>query len=169
LRAAVFAGPDPDVDGVCIWTRESLVRWVERRFDWTYIFAAVHPAGDDGFALVLPTVSTKAMSVFLQAFSETLASDVHAVMVMDQAGWHGAEALVVPDTVTLVPLPPYSPELNPVERVWLFLRERFLSFRVFLDRNTLVEAYCRAWNALIDEPGRIRSLCLQPWLPPVPS
>jgi transposase len=141
----------------------------DRRFDWTYIFGAVHPEGDEGFALVLPAVSTPTMAIFLKAFSETLAPDVHVVMVLDQAGWHGANSLVVPDNITLVPLPPYSPELNPIERVWLFLRERFLSFRVFRDQDAIVEACCRAWNALVEEAGRIRSLCAQPWLPNVSS
>jgi hypothetical protein len=146
----------------------------DRRFDWTHIFGAVYPEGDDGFALVLPAVSTSTMAIFLKEFSKTLAPDVHVVMVLDQAGWHGAHSLVVPDNITLVPLPPYSPELNPIERVWLFLRERFLSFRVFRDQDDsveacCVEACCRAWNALVEEAGRIRSLCAQPWLLKVSS
>jgi hypothetical protein len=80
---------------------------------------------------VLPAASTSTMTIFLREFAKTLAPDAHVVMVLDQAGWHGANSLKVPDNITLVPLPPYSPELNPIERVWLFLRERFLSFRGF--------------------------------------
>lgn len=117
----------------------------------------------------MPAVSTAAMGLFLRKVSETLEEDVHAVMVLDQAGWHGAKRLVVPDNITLVPLPPYSPELNPVERVWLFLRERFLSFRVFPDQTAIIDACCRAWNALTEDRGRIRSLCLQPWLTQINS
>ena len=79
-------------------------------------------------------------------------------------GWHDQRALTVPDNLTLVPLPPHSPELNPVERVWLYLRERFLSLRSFPDTEAIVEACCRAWNALTAEPGRIRSLCAYPWI-----
>ena len=66
------------------------------------------------------------MDLFLARFAETLPAGVHAVLMLDQAGWHGRAALQVPDNVTLLPLPPYSPELNPVERVWLYLRERCL-------------------------------------------
>ncbi len=66
--------------------------------------------------------------------------------------------------ITLVPLPAYSPELNPVERVWLYLRERFLSLRVFRDYRAIVDACCAAWNRLVAEPGRLRSLCDQPWI-----
>jgi transposase len=70
---------------------------------------------------------------------------------------------------TLVPLPPYSPELDPVERIWLCLRERFLSLRVFPDYRAIVDACCTAWNRLVAEPGRIRSLCDQPWIANVGS
>jgi transposase len=72
--------------------------------------------------------------------------------------------LAVPANVTLIHLPPYSPELNPVERVWLYLRERFLSLRVFEDYQAIIDACCAAWNRLVAEPGRIRSLCHQPWI-----
>jgi hypothetical protein len=103
----------------------------DKRFEWAYLFAAVQPATGADMALVLPEATTRTMSLFLAAFSRTLPKDVHAVLVLDRAGWHGAKALEVRANVTLVPLPPYAPELNPVERVWLYLRERFLSLRVF--------------------------------------
>jgi putative transposase len=115
-------------------------------------------------ALVIPRVSTEAMSVFLGEFAGTLPPDQHAVMVLDQAGWHGARALRVPNNVTLVPLPPYSPDLNPVERVSLYLRERYLSHRLLADLDAVVEACCTAWNALTAEPGRLRSLTAYPYL-----
>ena len=107
----------------------------DRRFQWAYIFAAVEPATGADAALVLPQATAATMSLFLTEFAAGLAEDVHAVLVLDRAGWHGAKALTVPANVTLVPLPPYSPELNPVERVWLYLRERFLSLRVLADHR----------------------------------
>ena len=78
--------------------------------------------------------------------------------------WHGAKALQVPDNVTLVPLQPCSPDLNPVERVWLYLRERFLSHRRLANYNAVVDACCAAWNALVAEPGRVHSLTAYPYL-----
>ena len=66
-------------------------------------------------------------------------------------------------------LPPYSPECNPVERIWLFLREKLMSLRVFPDQTAIVEACCDAWNALLAETGRIKSLCFQPWIKKVIS
>jgi putative transposase len=141
----------------------------DRRYDWAYLFAAVRPLDGRNFALVLPEVSTQAMQTFLDRFAASLDPGAHAVVVLDQAGWHGAKALRVPDAVTLVPLPAYSPELNPVERVWLYLRERFLSLRVLDDDDAIVDACCRAWNALTADPGRIVSLCHYPWIAKVSS
>ena len=139
----------------------------DQRFTFAYIFAAVEPGTDNAFALVMPYADTAAMQAFLDRFSETLAKDDHAVMVLDQAGWHGSNALAVPANVTLVPLPAYSPELNPVERVWLYLKERFLSHRLLDDYDAIVDAASNAWNRLGAEAGRIRSLCSYPWIPAV--
>ena len=136
----------------------------DSRFEWAYLFAAVEPTTGMEVALVLPEATTATMGLFLAEFAAGLPEDVHAVLILDRAGWHGARALKVPTNVTLVPLPPYSPALNPVERVWLHLRERFLSLRVFKDYRAIVEACCIAWNQLVVEPGRLRSLCDQPWI-----
>ena len=141
----------------------------DRRFEGAYIFAAVEPATGKEVALVLPQANAAAMNLFLAELAAGLPEDVHAALVLDGAGWHGARALRVPANVTLVPLPPYSPELNPVERVWLYLRERFLSLRVFADYRAIVDACCDAWNRLVAEPGRLRSLCDQPWIRKVAS
>ena len=71
------------------------------------------------------------------------------MLVLDQAGWHDGRALRVPETITLLPLPPASPALNPVERVWLYLRERNLSHRVLEDYEAVMDAVCGAWNRLL--------------------
>ena len=138
----------------------------DQRYTWAHLFAAVRPATGQSFALVLPDLSTEAMQVFLDMFAAKLAPDEHAVLVADQAGWHVAHALRIPDNVSLIHLPPYSPELNPVERVWLYLRERWLSHRVLAGGyEAVLDAACAAWNALLAEPGRLRSLTSYPWLP----
>ena len=134
----------------------------DQRYTWTHLFAAVRPATGHSFALVLPSVSTAAMQAFLDRFSQGLDADEHAVLVLDQAGWHVAQALVVPGNVTLALLPPYSPELNPVERVWLYLRERHLSHRVLASYDAIVDAVCHAWNQLT--PERIQTLTSYPYL-----
>ena len=134
----------------------------DQRYTWTHLFAAIQPATGEGFALVLPQVSTTAMNTFLGEFAAMLAEDEHAVMVLDRAGWHRARKLVVPSNITLVWLPPYSPQLNPVERVWLFLRERHLSQRLLNSYDAIVEALCQAWNALTAD--RLHSLTSYPYL-----
>ena len=92
-----------------------------------------------------------------------MAPDAHAVLLLDQAGWHFAAALVVPGNITLLPLPPRSPELNPVENVWQFLRDNWLSNRVFEGYDDIVAHCCVAWNDLIDQPWRIRSIGRRSW------
>lgn len=136
----------------------------DKRFESAYLFAAVRPATGEDFALVLPRVSTAAMSRFLADFAAALPEDHYAVMVLDRAGWHRAKALQVPVSITLVPLPAYSPDLNPVERVWLYLRERYFSHRLLANYEAVVDACCQAWNALTAEAGRLRSLTAYPYL-----
>ena len=77
------------------------------------------------------------MQVYLDKFAETIGPDEHVLLVLDQAGWHEAKTLRIPANITL---PPRSPELNPVERVWLFLKEKFLSHRLLDDYEAIVDA-----------------------------
>lgn len=138
-------------------------------YQWAYIFTAIRPATGEDVTLVLPCVNANAMQVFLDHVSTSRPPDTHLVMVLDGAGWHQSKALAVPPNISLVVLPPYSPELNPVERVWLYLRERFLSLRLFHTTEEIIDACCEAWNRLIAEPGRLRSLCEYPWIEKVVS
>lgn len=125
------------------------------------------PATGESFALVLPEVSTAAMQAFLDHFAATLHEEVHIALVLDGAGWHGSRELVVPPNISLIPLPPYAPELNPVERIWLYLRECLLSHRLLDGYDPIVDACCEAWNVLT--PERLRSLTAFPWIAKVTS
>ena len=147
----------------------------QQGFSSAYLFVAVCPEREAGVALVLPEslprtrsgVSTAAMDVFLAELSRAVPAGTHAALVLDGAGWHVSEGLSVPPNLTLIHPPPYSPELNPVERVWEYLRDRWLSHRVLAGGyQAVVDAACAAWNALLAEPGRLRSLTGFPWLPP---
>jgi transposase len=140
---------------------------VDQRYASAYVYAAVEPATGADFCLVLPEVSTAAMGRFLAGFAATLPEDVHAVLVLDGAGWHTGRDLAAPRNVTPVRLPPYAPQLNPVERVWLYLRERFLSHRLHADYAAVLDAACDAWRRLT--PERLRSLCAYPWIRKVAS
>ena len=129
-----------------------------------YIYAAVEPGTDNAFALVLPDANAAGMQAFLDAFAKTVGGNEHVALVLDGAGWHGAKALRVPANITLVPLPPYSPELNPVERVWLYLKQRFLSMRLHNDYDAIVAAASKAWKRLCRQTGRLTSLTSYPWI-----
>ena len=82
-------------------------------------------------ALVLPESNTKMMNLFLPEMTPAVAHRAHALWVLDQAAWHHSKSLVVPENITLVSLPPYTPELNPMERVWAYLRSHYLANRIF--------------------------------------
>ena len=88
------------------------------------------------------------MNLHLAEISAQIAADAHAVVILDQAGWHGAKRLRVPHNISLLPLPPDSPELNPVENLWQFLKHNFLNARIFDTYDAIVAACCAAWNRL---------------------
>jgi transposase len=137
---------------------------VDQRYTSLYLFAACRPGTDEAFALVLPRADAGTMKLFLTHFSRQLAPDVHALLVLDQAGWHDERALHVPCNVTLLPLPAASPTLNPVERIWLYLRERYLSHRLLNTYDAVLAATCRAWTKLLAETGRLSTLTAYPYL-----
>ena len=87
----------------------------------------------------------------------------HAVLVFDQAGWHTSTALKVPPSVSLLPLPSHSPELNPVENVWQYLRQNWLSLQVWDDYPAIVEACCQAWTRFLAQPDIVRSVTTRAW------
>ena len=113
---------------------------------------------------MLPAANADMMSLHLAEISACVAPEAHAVLVIDGAGWHQPGGrLKVPQNITLLHLPPYSPELNPVENVWAYLRSNKLSNRVFETYDAVVEACCDAWNWLIAQPDRITSIGTRAW------
>ena len=135
----------------------------DQRTRSAYIFGAICPARGVGAALVLPKCNTAAMTLHLKEIAAAVAPAAHAIVIVDQAGWHFSNALEVPNNITLMPLPSKSPELNPVENVWQFMRDNWLSNRVFKSYNDILDHCCFAWNQLIDQPWRIMSIGLRDW------
>lgn len=136
----------------------------DQRHTNAYIFGAVCPGRDIGAALVMPYVNTEAMNLHLKEISSHVQQGSHAVIIIDGASWHKAGELVVPDNLSLLRLPPYSPELNAQENIWQYLRQNFLAGRIFDTYDAIVEACCNAWKALIAETGRIKSIATRDWL-----
>ena len=99
------------------------------------------------------------MNLHLDEISRQVAPGAHAVIVLDGAGWHQTGGrLNIPSNISLLHLPPYSPKLNPVENVWQYLRQNKLSNRIYDSYNAIVDACCQAWNDLMADPDRIRSI-----------
>jgi transposase len=136
----------------------------QTEYRYVYLFGAVCPETGESNAGRMPVANTAAMNAQLSHLSRQLGSEVHALVILDQAGWHQSTALAVPDNLTLLPLPPRSPELNPPERVWHELRQRHLSNRVYADQAALDDAVAAAWNAVADNPERLQRLCDLPWI-----
>ncbi len=135
----------------------------DQRTRSAWIYGAICPARGVGAALILPICNTLGMNLHLQEISTTVSHGAHAIVIVDQAGWHFSKALEIPDNITLLPLPARSPELNPVENVWQFMRDNWLSNRIFKSYNDIVDHCCFAWNQLIDQPWRIMSIGLRDW------
>ena len=109
--------------------------------------------------MLAPYISVEITNIFLEQFAQEIPGDVHGVMVWDQAGFHTGKALKVPENITLVPLPPYSPELNPMENLWHYLRSHYWSNRAFADYDALVNAAEDAWQRSACNPATIQSVC----------
>jgi transposase len=135
----------------------------DRRHTWAYLFGAVCPERAVGAALVLPYADAAATGLHLAEVGRAVAPGAHAVVVLDRAGWHGAGDLVVPENLTLLPLPSHSPELNPVENVWEYLRQNKLSHRVWEGYDAIVATCCEAWNWLVAMPDRLASITRREW------
>lgn len=133
-------------------------------YAFVYLFGACCPQTGQSNAWLMPMANTETMNGQLSDLGQQLPDTVHVALVLDGAGWHHSTALKVPDNITLIHLPPYSPELNPIELVWHELRQRYLSNRIYPDTETLQAAVASAWNRLADDFQRLRSLTDYPWI-----
>ena len=136
----------------------------DQRTASTYIFGAICPQQGKGAALVLPSCNIAAMNLHLAEIAAAVSPGGHAAVLLDQAAWHTSDRLAVPPNITLVPLPAKCPELNAAENAWQFLRDNWLSNRVFPSYEAIVDHCCDAWNRLIDQPWRIMSIGLRDWV-----
>jgi transposase len=148
-----------------IWTRKGTRPRIVRQQQYlsAYLFGAVCPQFDKAAALVLPYVDTDSMDLHLQHISQAVSKEKHAILVLDGAGWHKSKELHIPKNITLLSLPPYSPELNPQEQLGRQLKHEHLANRSFDSYEDIISAICHAWNSFTSSPNRIRSLCSRRW------
>jgi transposase len=143
-------------------SRPAAVRQTEYQYLW--VLGAVCPETGRGEGLLSPRLNTKVVEVFLREFSSTLTPDEHAVMLWDGAGFHTSPKLRVPGNITLLQLPPYSPELNPMENLWHYLKSHYWSNRAYADYEELEEAAIDAWRAAVLDPELMKTVCNAPYL-----
>jgi transposase len=116
-----------------------------------------------GAALALPFADTDAMQRLIDEIALHVTKDAHAVLLLDRAGWHTTGKLVWPKNITPILLPSRSPELNPVEQVWQYLRANFLSNRVFETYDEIIDAACHAWQKLLTQLSTIILIGMREW------
>lgn len=122
------------------------------------LFGAICPKLGKGTALVMPRCDTHAMACHLAEISHAVAPSAHAVLLLDQASWHMTPKLNVPGNITLLSLPPRAPELNPVENLWQFMRDNWLSNRIFQSYDDILDHACHASRKIEAQPWRIMSI-----------
>jgi hypothetical protein len=136
----------------------------DNRRNSAYLYGAICPTRGTGAAIIMPAANTEGMNEHLKEISSQVAPGAHAVLICDGAGWHQhGEKLRVPDNITLLTLPPYSPELNPMENVWAYLRTNKLCNLVWNNYEAILRACKDAWDFLIRDPERIRSIGTRQW------
>ena len=136
----------------------------DTRYKWSYIFGAACPARGIAAGLILPYVNAEAMGLHLAEIANSVAHGAHALLIIDGAGWHGAKRLHVPDNITLLKLPPYAPELNPMENVWAYLRANKLAITVFDSYEDILNKCAAAWNFFANDTERITSITYRDWI-----
>ena len=135
----------------------------QQQFISTYVYgAACHGTGET-FALILPYANTIAMNLFLEGLSLQAKQGRHIALLIDNAGWHRSHELTIPANITLVPIPPYSPELNAMEQVWEWLKSHYLSNQCYASYEDIVDKVCVAWNHFSADAVRVKSIMHRKW------
>ena len=129
--------------------------------EYRYAYGAVEPMTGENFFLIMPYCNTVCMNVFLDQLSKTYPDD-DILMVCDGAAWHKSKAMVIPDNITLLNIPPYTPEMNPIEQIWRELRTQGFRNEVFATLEKVVERLCQTINNLTRET--VSSITQRDWI-----
>lgn len=138
-------------------SRPTAVRQTAYQYVW--VMAAVCPETGQSEGLITPRLDTRYINTFLRQFSENLAPDEHAVMIWDGAGFHRGKELVMPANITAIQLPAYSPEFNPIENLWHYLKSHYWSNRAYRDVDELEDAVIQAWRDSVMNVGLMKTVC----------
>lgn len=135
----------------------------QQQFQYVHIFGAVCPANGKTEAIISPFMNTLAMTEHLTLISQATESGRHALVIADGASWHNNKALEGINNVSIIKLPPYSPELNPIEQVWQWLRQNELANQAFKGYEDIVQKVSDAWNIFREDIARVKSICTRDW------
>ena len=113
--------------------------------------------------MLSPTINSDVVNIFLKQFTEEVSRDVHVLLLWDQAGFHTSKKLKIPENMTIVPLPPYSPELNPVENLWHYLRSHYWANRIYVDYDALRLTAVDTWQKAALDKETVKSVCFINW------
>lgn len=143
-------------------SRPGAIRQTE--YDYLWVLGAVCPETGHAEGLLSPQLNASVVNTFLEQFSKTIPEDEHAVLIWDGAGFHTAKKVRPPLNVSLVQLPAYSPELNPVENLWHYLKSHFWSNRAYANYDALETAAMNAWRIAVLDTKLIKTVCAAPYL-----
>lgn len=136
----------------------------QQQFEYAYLFGAVCPSTGKTEALITPFVNKDIMREHLSLISQATEAGRYAIVIMDGAGWHQEDMEQEFANLKLIKLPPYSPELNPIEQVWSWLRQHHLANKVFSDYEDIVNSCQDAWNDFISDVQRVKNMCARQWV-----
>jgi len=131
----------------------------QTKYEWLYVVGAVCPQSGESVGLLSPSINSDVVNLFIKQFAKEVSPDVHVLLVWDQAGFHTSKKLKIPESMTILPLPPYSPELNPVENLWHYLRSHYWANRIYADYDDLRIAAVDAWQKAALDKEIVKSVC----------
>ncbi|AQT69123.1 hypothetical protein STSP2_02310 [Anaerohalosphaera lusitana] len=143
------------------WARRGTrpTAWRQTQYEYLYVLGAACPQTGQTVGLLAPCLNTDSVNAFFREFEKEVDPAVHVFMIWDQAGFHTSKKVKVPENVTIIPLPPYSPQLNPIETLWLYLRQHHWSNRVYDGYDHLRRAANQAWHKVCLNTRKIKSIC----------
>ena len=147
------------------WTEKGTRRRVvqQQQFEYAYLFGAVCINTGETEALIGPMSNMEMMTKHLKLISDATPTGQHSVVIMDQASWHQHHLAEQFPNLSIIHIPPYSPELNPIEQVWSWLRQHELANRCFENYEDIVNSVERAWNNFRKDTNRVINLCYRSW------
>ena len=136
----------------------------QQQFEYAYLFGAVCPSTGATEALISPVMNMEVMEQHLALISQKTKNGRHAVIIVDGAAWHQPYLADKFSNLTIIKLPPYSPELNPIEQVWSWLRQHHLANRCFKGYDDILDACSDAWNSFVSDAKRVTKMCSRDWI-----